>query len=330
MRNFGASERMTKMMERFGLEEGQELAHPWLNKSVETAQKRVEARNYQIRKHILEYDNVMNQQRDVVYGYRNDVLESEDPHKLIDELIEEALPNKTEEFFGVIDDTGTASTDLDGLLQWVNSTFPLGLSKEDAGLEGKSKEEVDDILIAKVREAYNMKLEHEDPDARKSLERHIMMNSVDRLWQEHLYAMDSLRDSVRLRSYGQKDPLVEYKNEAYAIFVELMDTIKGEILGNLFRSTTSVEGFRQFLANLRTSSAGDEGATPNVSLPTSTTTSSSGMPQGVTTSRPGLDDDEEDDKPKIKIPVKREVPKVGRNDDCPCGSGKKYKQCCGK
>ena len=334
MRNFGAAERMTKMMDRFGLEEGQELAHPLLNKSVETAQKRVEARNYQIRKHILEYDNVMNQQRDVVYGFRNDILESEDPHKLIDELIEEALPNKTDEFFGVLDDTGTASTDIGGLLHWVNTTFPLGLNEADAEFDGKSKEEVDEILITKVRDAYNMKLEHEDPEARMSLERHIMMNAVDRLWQEHLYAMDSLRDSVRLRSYGQKDPLVEYKNEAYAIFVELMDTIKGEILGNLFRSTTSVEGFRQFLANLRTTSGGDEGAAAaaatNISMPGTSTTSISGMPEGVTASRPSLDEEEEDNKPKIKIPVKRELPKVGRNDICPCGSGKKYKQCCGR
>ncbi len=163
------------------------------------------------------------------------------------------------------------------------------------------------------------------------LERHIMLNAVDRLWQEHLYAMDSLRDSVRLRSYGQKDPLVEYKNEAYSIFVELMDNIRGDILGNLFRSTTSVEGFKRFLANLHQGAVEGGDAGPDVALAGSaTTTASSGaMPAGVTTSRPGLDD-EDDDRPKVRLPIKREVPKVGRNEPCPCGSGKKFKQCCGR
>ena len=156
-----------------------------------------------------------------------------------------------------------------------------------------------------------------------------MLNAVDRLWQEHLYAMDSLRDSVRLRSYGQKDPLVEYKNEAYAIFVELMDTIRGEILGNLFRSTTSVEGFKQFLANLHQNADTSNPAAAN--LATTSTSTSTGMPPGVTTSRPGLDDDDDsENRPKVRLPIKREVPKVGRNEPCPCGSGKKFKNCCAK
>ncbi len=327
MRNFGASERMTKMMERFGLEEGQELSHPWLNKSVETAQKRVEARNYQIRKHILEYDNVMNQQRDVVYGFRNEILESDDPHSLILELVDEALPAKTEEFFGIVDeDNGDERTDIGALMHWLNSTFPLGI-REESEFESKSKDEVDAFLIEKVKEAYSLKCDHEDPEGRAMLERHIMLNAVDRLWQEHLYAMDSLRDSVRLRSYGQKDPLIEYKNEAYAIFVELMDTIRGEILSNLFRSTTSVEGFKQFLASLHGKAVPEEQPT----IGGTTTSTSTGMPPGVTTSRPGLDDDDDDeDKPKVRLPIKRDIPKVGRNEPCPCGSGKKFKQCCGR
>lgn len=336
MRNFGASERMTKMMERFGLEEGQELAHPWLNKSVETAQKRVEARNYQIRKHILEYDNVMNQQRDVVYGFRNEVLEAEEPHSLILEVIEDALPNKTEEFFeaeAVSEEGEPLGDDLTGLLNWLNSTFPLGI-KDESDFQGKSKEEVDAFLIKKVREAYSLKSEHEDPEGRSMLERHIMLNAVDRLWQEHLYAMDSLRDSVRLRSYGQKDPLVEYKNEAYAIFVELMDNIRAEILSNLFRSTTSIEGFKRFLANLHENAReADPNAVPaGLQLQgggATSTSSSTGMPPGVTASRPGTDE-EENDRPKVRLPIKRSVPKVGRNEPCPCGSGKKFKQCCGR
>ena len=146
--------------------------------------------------------------------------------------------------------------------------------------------------------------------------------------------MDSLRDSVRLRSYGQKDPLVEYKNEAYAIFVELMDTIRGEILGNLFRSTTSVEGFKQFLANLHqnanTSNPASAGASLASSSTITSTSTSTGMPPGVTTSRPGLDEEDDDNRPKVRLPIKRELPKVGRNEACPCGSGKKSKNCCGR
>ena len=161
------------------------------------------------------------------------------------------------------------------------------------------------------------------------LEQHIMLNAVDRLWQEHLYAMDSLRDSVRLRSYGQKDPLVEYKNEAYSIFVELMDSIRVDILSNLFRSTTNVEGFKQFLASLHqgasTQSPADEAQKAAVTMGGSSTSTGTGMPEGASTNR-----EEDENRPKVRLPIKRDQPKVGRNEPCPCGSGKKYKQCCGR
>ncbi|MEM7385165.1 MAG: SEC-C metal-binding domain-containing protein, partial [Verrucomicrobiota bacterium] len=285
-----------------------------------------EQRDYLQRKRILEFDDVMNQQRSVVYGYRNEVLESENPRDLIDEVIEEALPVRTQEFF-IVEESEVP--DYEGLINWMNATFPLGLTLESSGLEGTDKEEADTILIQKVRDAYNLKMQHEDPEGAKSLERHIMLNSVDRLWQEHLYNMDSLREAVFLRSYGQKDPLVEYKNEAYAIFVELMDNIKLESLGNLFRSTTSVEGFQAFLANLsRQANQGDgedflpPAGTTAESGPSQTSSSGGGDAGGV----PGSDDDG----PKIQLPVRREMPKVGRNEPCPCGSGKKFKQCCGR
>src|SRR4051812_14467141 len=138
MRNFGAADRMTKIMERFGLEEGQELEHPWLNKSVETAQKRVEQRNYLIRKRTLDMDDVMNNQREVVYGYRNEVIDSEEPRPLIYEVIDEAVPAKVKEYLG---DERTEEPNFPGLLHWVNTTFPLGLTKEKAAFETRSVEE---------------------------------------------------------------------------------------------------------------------------------------------------------------------------------------------
>src|SRR5213075_401863 len=196
MRNFGAADRMTKIMERFGLEEGQELEHPWLNKSVETAQKRVEQRNYLIRKRTLDMDDVMNNQREVVYGYRNEVIDSEEPRPLIYEVIDEAVPAKVQEYLG----TGKPNEDANyvGLLQWVNTTFPVGLNKDRAQFETRDPEANAQFLIEKIKDAYQRKSSHEEPTAVKSLERYIILNAIDRLWQEHLYAMDALREGVYL------------------------------------------------------------------------------------------------------------------------------------
>src|SRR5450432_2471478 len=248
MRNFGAADRMTKIMERFGLEEGQELEHRWLNKSVEIAQKRVEQRNYLARKRTLDFDDVMNNQREVVYTYRNEVIDTEDPHKLVYEVIDEAVPAKVSEYLG----TGASSDEPNhaGLLHWVNTTFPLGLTNEKAQFETRSPDENAQFLISKIKEAYERKSSHEEPAAVKSLERYIILNAIDRLWQEHLYAMDALREGVYLRGYAQKDPLIEYKTEAYDMFVDLMANIKNEVLHNLFRSTSNLQAFETFLSTL--------------------------------------------------------------------------------
>ncbi|MFV1995478.1 MAG: SEC-C metal-binding domain-containing protein, partial [Verrucomicrobiales bacterium] len=319
MRNFGASERMTKMMERFGLEEGQELEHPWLNKSVETAQKRVEQRNYMIRKRVLEYDDVMNQQREVVYGYRSEVLQSKDPRALINEVIEESIPARVEEF--LMDPLAEVEgPNYEALLQWINTTFPLRLSREDGGFEDRDVEENGAFLVEKVSRAYELKTRHEDQDALKGLERYVILNAIDRLWQEHLYSMDALREGVNLRTHGQKDPLVEYKVDAYAMFVELMDNIKGEILNNLFRSTTNLQAFENFLRNLPRQLSRDELESPTGAGPQST--GPGAAPAGLPGQAGG---------PQITMPqTTPDVPKVGRNAPCPCGSGKKFKQCCGR
>ena len=313
MRNFGAADRMTKIMERFGLEEGQELEHPWLNKSVETAQKRVEQRNYLARKRTLDFDDVMNNQREVVYNYRNDTIDSEEPRKLVYEVIEEAVPGKVREFLG----TGAAGEEANyaALLNWVNVTFPLGLTREKSQFETRTVEENAQFLIERIKDAYERKSSHEEPTAVKSLERYIILNAIDRLWQEHLYAMDALREGVYLRSYAQKDPLIEYKTEAYDMFVELMANIKNEVLHNLFRSTSNLQAFENFLSTLpqfllREHAPSSPTATGNVS-------------DAVAES--------EDGEVKLDLgPVRREVPKVGRNEPCPCGSGKKFKNCCGR
>ncbi len=322
MRNFGAADRMTKIMERFGLEEGQELEHAWLNKSVETAQKRVEQRNYLIRKRTLDMDDVMNNQREVVYGYRNEVIDSDEPRPLIYEVIDEAVPAKVKEYLG---DERTEEPNFSGLLHWVNTTFPLGLTSEKAQFETRPVGENTKFLIEKIKDAYERKSSHEEPTAVKSLERYIILNAIDRLWQEHLYAMDALREGVYLRAYAQKDPLVEYKAEAYEMFTELMANIKNEVLHNLFRSTSNLQAFENFLATL-----------PQFLMREHAPTSPTATPDRIRQPQPvgalaGVEGNGDGaGEVKLDLPVRRSMPKVGRNEPCPCGSGKKYKNCCGR
>lgn len=314
MMQFGASDRMTKMMERFGLEEGQELEHPWLNKSVENAQKKVEQRNYLGRKHVLDYDDVMNNQRTVVYGYRNEVMNTEDPHQLIVDIIEESVPNKLEEFY----DMESGNIDWTAALNWINSVIPLGLDPESGGFADRTTEENVDYVIDQAKAAYNLKCAHEDPEILEDLERFVILNSVDHLWQEHLYEMDGLRDGISNYRHAQKDPLVEYKVAAYDLFVGLMNEIKAEVLQHLFTTTTlqTKEDFGRLMQSMQTLSRPDVLA----DLAAGNKETAAGIAA------------ETNQQPKIEIPktVKREQPKVGRNDPCPCGSGKKFKQCCGK
>jgi preprotein translocase subunit SecA len=327
MRNFGAADRMTKIMERFGLEEGQELEHPWLNKSVETAQKRVEQRNYLQRKRTLDFDDVMNNQREVVYTYRNEVIDSDDPRRLVFEVIDEAVPAKVREHLG----SGTGDEPNYGaLLHWVNTTFPVGLSAEKAQFETRAADENAQFLIGMIKESYQRKSSHEEPTAVKSLERYIILNAIDRLWQEHLYAMDALREGVYLRGYAQKDPLIEYKTEAYDMFVELMANIKNEVLHNLFRSTSNLQAFETFLSTLPqflTRETLPTAPTANGPLP-GRQMHPIGRHAAIAENGDG---DGADGDVKLDLqPIRREMPKVGRNDPCPCGSGKKFKNCCGR
>jgi len=317
MRNFAAAERMTRMMERFGMEDGEALEHKWLNRSIETAQKRVEQRDYSNRKRVLDYDDVMNKQREVVYGYRNEVLSTEDPRELVDEVIDEMVPSTVHSFF---EDRDKGAPDYAELVNWINTTFPLGLTVEESGVMDRTAEENSEWLIKEIKDAYQLKTEHEEPELLDHLERHIILTGIDRLWQEHLYNMDALREGVSLRAQGQKDPLVEYKVEAYALFETLMDSIKSESLNNLFRSTTSLDNFEQFLQNMPAEYTDHESNEEPIT--------DRNIGQAVATS--GGIPLKDDKKIKIELPKRKPMQlDVGRNAPCPCGSGKKYKQCCG-
>jgi preprotein translocase subunit SecA len=316
MRNFGASERMTKIMETFGMKEGEELEHPWLNRSVETAQKRVEARNYQIRRRTLEFDDVRNQQREVVYGYRNEVMDTEEPRTMIYDVLNEVVPKRVAEYLEVGEQE---DADTQGLLNWLNTTFPLGLTADRAELEKRSVQENSAYLIDTIKKAYEQKATIEEPTALKGLERYIILNAIDRLWQEHLYAMDGLREAVSLRAFGQKDPLVEYKNDGYAMFVELMDSIKNEVLNNLFRSTTNLQAFEKLLSSLPQNLV-QQMMSGDIQL------------GGTAAEQIAADEEPEQEEavPTPRLEFRKPTITAGRNDPCPCGSGKKFKNCCGR
>jgi len=319
MRNFGAAERMTKIMERFGMAEGEELQHPWLNRSVETAQKRVEQRNYTGRKRVLEYDDVMNQQREVIYEWRNDVLQSNDPRILINDAVEKGLKERLGEFLPS-EKGSDIDPDYDSLLQWVNTTFPIGLKDFDDEFKALDFAAQSTFIQDKVLRAYDVKVGGANPQALQEIEKMILLNAIDRLWQEHLYALDALKEGIGLRSYGQKDPLIEFKQEAFSIFADLMRNINGEVLSNLFKSTQQLAAFEQFLAQLAMMQQAPANNVPPLK--------STEEPEKPKPHNPGSDG------PKLILPSamgqKKPMANVGRNDPCPCGSGKKFKACCGR
>ncbi|HMJ92251.1 MAG TPA: preprotein translocase subunit SecA [Candidatus Acidoferrum sp.] len=332
MRLFG-SDRIVKVMERVGLEEGQELEHPLLNRSIETAQKRVEQHNFQIRKRTLEYDDVMNKQREVVYGFRNEIIHGDDVRDRLMDIMEEVVIAKVDEFTSEKD---VSEWNVASLTDWVNLNFPLGVTEEqlnevaEHGKESPVPGSAFDGLTAQqfaltthiadaVRKAYELKVSFEQPDALKSIERYTILSAIDKLWQEHLYNMDSLRNSIGLRAYGQRDPLLEYKAEAFKMFDELMVNIKTEVCHNIFRSASSMLAFENFLKSMPKQ-------TQHASV--SALGSGSGTNTGSTGSASDVVNEAMEAVSKAK-PV-RVGPKVGRNDPCPCGSGKKFKNCCGK
>jgi preprotein translocase subunit SecA len=331
MRLFG-SDRIVKVMERVGLEENQELEHPLLNRSIQTAQKRVEQHNFQIRKRTLEYDDVMNKQREVIYGFRNEIIHGEDVRDRLMDVMEEVVVQKMATFTSSA--TDVHEWNIRGLADWVNYNFPLGIQEKDlttaanAGNESPVAGSLFDGLspaqfavaryIAKsVRDAYDLKAGFEDPTAIKSIERYTILSAIDKLWQEHLYYMDSLRNSISLRAYAQRDPLIEYKAEAFKTFEELMVSIKTEICHNIFRSASSLLAFEQFLRNLPQNTVHSEANAYKQAA------ADPGAPKAS-------DIVSEASEAVARAKPQRAGPKVGRNDPCPCGSGKKYKQCCGR
>ena len=323
MRLFLQGNLASKLMEG-SMQEGEELEHPWLNRSIESAQKKVEQQNYSIRKRLLQYDDVLNQQREVIYGIRNAAIHADRPKDIIFEQIEEEIVNRLETA-GFGDKSDASQTAVESFVGWANSHFPISLRAEE--IKG-DVEPLAKSIMERIQQAYAIKESVEIPEALGALERYVVINAIDHHWQEHLTEMEDLRKSIGLRSYGQKDPLVEYKGEAYRFFQELMNNIRLQICTGLFRSASNLESFENMLALLsrhaRAVGPTDLPAPSAARVETRTAVTANGASVAPEAEAPAQREVE-----LPKVTVRRELPKVGRNDPCPCGSGKKFKHCHG-
>jgi preprotein translocase subunit SecA len=295
LRIFG-SDRISSIMGKLGMEEGEPIEHNLISRAIENAQKKVEAHNFDIRKHLLEYDDVMNRHREVIYSLRKDVLEG----RGVDELVEDMIVEKVDGFIDQFTDPKAYSEDWD--LQGLTESFLRQFSfrpkirPEDLGQEAFDSLKVDDLselLMEQAKSAYEEKKKLFGKEELAQLERFLILQILDDLWVAHLQDMDHMKEGIGLRAFGQRDPLKEYQKEGFALFQEIMDRIGGETLRMLFRlqlAKSAPEEMPKKKQNLNLSH-GNEGGGP--------------------------------------VTVRRKEKKVGRNDPCPCGSGKKYKKCCG-
>jgi preprotein translocase subunit SecA len=312
MRIFG-SDRIKGIMETLGMEEGQDIQHPFITKAIATAQRRVEEHNFEIRKHLLDYDNVMNRQREVIYEERRRILFGEDTKAYIHEIMEEVLDYALDTYIN--EKMRADEWDFDGLRQYLDSR--LSLRMNDLDLENSNRSDIREAILERMKKAYDDKESSVGSQMARYLERMILLQVVDSRWKDHLYSMDGLREGIGLRAYGQRDPLVEYQHEAYAMFMDMIDRIKEETLEYLFKIKTASEtSAPTAVFDLSHQNLVHEEKSQFERVPTDD------VAQAVSY---------DGQMPEENVSTyHRESPKVGRNDPCPCGSGKKYKKCCGK
>ncbi|MBI4683692.1 MAG: preprotein translocase subunit SecA [Nitrospirae bacterium] len=284
MRIFG-SDKISGLMDRLGMEEDVPIENKMVSRAIENAQKKVEAHNFDIRKHLLEYDDVMNKQRIEIYSFRREILQGENLKDRVYSMIENAIDEMLPIYCPV--EKHPEEWDMNGLHDAIYGIFSVSYS-----LHPKSQEEAKELLTSTVREAYGKKEAEIGSDMMRYIERMVMLQVVDAQWKDHLLAMDHMKEGIGLRGYGQRDPLTEYKKEAFEIFAELTDRISVEVLSRLFKiQIKKEEAIKEISKTQRLSYNRGDGA-------------------------------------EAQQPVQRGK-KTGRNEPCPCGSGKKYKKCCG-
>jgi len=293
LRIFGA-ERISSVMDRIGVEEGQPIEHNLISKAIEGAQKRVEGQNFDIRKHLLEYDDVMNRQRQVVYEQRRDVLGGSDLWPTVDDMLKEIVEDIVYDYLD--EKVRPDEWDIKGLSDIIYKQFSLKWSLDDADWSGITREDIITGIISDVTTLLRDKEKKFGKELMEYIMKVIMLQAIDSHWKDHLLGMDHLKEGIGLRGYGQKDPVREYQKEGYDMFMEMVYRVKEDTLEKLcivqIQGQEDVTEIQDKQRNDYVMSRGDTGA--------------------------------------AQATVKREGKKIGRNDPCPCGSGKKYKHCCGR
>jgi preprotein translocase subunit SecA len=301
LRIFG-SERISHIMDRLGIEEDQPIEHNLVTKAIENAQRRVEAHNFEIRKHLLEYDNVMNKQREVIYSQRREVLAGEDLKESVIEMVEEQAEEMVDLY--TEEKEHPEDWDLKALADALYQQFSFRWAPSFEEKDGLNRDRLKELISQIAKDIYQKKETEFGEATLRYLEKVIMLQSVDHHWKDHLLAIDQLKEGIGLRGYGQKDPLIEYQKEAYQMFLEMLDRIKRDTIEKLFAiQIAKEEEVKEVKASRKQTfflSRGEEMARSG---------------GGETENGKG-------------VTVRREGKKVGRNDPCPCGSGKKYKKCC--
>jgi len=322
LRIFGG-ERIHRLMDRLGLDESVPIEHNLISRSVESAQKKVEEQNFQIRKHVLEYDDVMNKQREVIYGQRQRILGGDDLRDDVVEIVERILRDQV--VMVTASSRFSEEWDLEELLTTLRNFYPATVTTESLGDPTElDDEELADIVVEDALKIYESKEERFGREAMGDMADWVLLRTIDSKWRDHLYEMDYLREGIGLRSLAQRDPLVEYKNEGYKLFQEMMDSIQTDFVRYLFHLeiVKEEESAAAPARQLNYSGGGDSGLQQNFAG-----TAAAARRSGVEDSSGEAYEAAQAATKTVVAP--RSVSKVGRNDLCPCGSGKKYKKCCG-
>ncbi len=311
-----ASERVSKLMKSLGMEEGEAIEHPWVTRAIENAQTKVEGRNFDVRKEILAYDDVANDQRKVIYEHRNELMAADNISEMITNIRKDVLNDVITKYIPA--KTMEEQWDIQGLEDHLYDEYLLELDLQDK-LDNDSSFQENDLrsfVINALEQSSNDKKEKSTPEVMQHFEKSVMLQVLDNSWKEHLAAMDSLRQGIHFRGYAQKDPKQEYKRESFDMFTSLLDHIKYEVVGILAKVQVAQEEDAEAIDEQRQTPQEMSFEHAEAGLATEVTEA-----QAV---------QESNEPVEVEEPFVREGKKVGRNSPCPCGSGKKYKQCHGK
>lgn len=299
MRLFG-SDRMSVLMQKLGLKEGDDIQHPWISKAVESAQRKVEGMNFDIRKQLIDYDNVMNKQREAIYRLRNEILEGEDVSATIQDMILESVEEKIENW--APEKTYPEQWEWANFHAWMMRSFGINFEMKNADeISYLTRDALKNILLDRIHEAYKKRNEEIGEPLLRHIERMVMLQMIDVAWKDNLYELDQLKKGIGYRAYAQKDPKIEYQKESFILFDGMMKRIREATIEYVFKVQVNVTARPIPIKNQNTNA-------------------------DAVAASDGKDGNGKNDKKYISP---KDIKKIGRNDPCPCGSGKKYKKCCG-